>query len=265
MVVAKIATTYSVLAVATAAAAAAAVIVVSIAIAARERIAYGVTSHRERTQRVNQIAILSALRSRKVSAEELVIERANLRILRSQLLLSELIQHSTGVSVLIINDIANTILNGRAGIAILRRYRVLQALNATLGLAATIRCLRLNRVEALKHGNVSRVETLLNSVAKPVDKASGLIGLVADGRIQVRKAEINRIIGVLNFALHVLERHILAQLAPRESLSSSATISTEAAEAIAAPAPSENEEKYNPVLCYRKGFLSSTSIASYSQ
>ena len=211
----------------------------------RPGVARDVSGRRARTQGVHQVVVLGLLGSGKVSAEQLLVECGNLRVLRGDLLLGQLVQHSAGIIVLVGDDVPRHGLHSIPGVASLGADVVVDSAQSLLGVAAATGNQGRKRVLALQRGNGLRVEALLDGSAESVDFAGGVILLVADGGVEVGKAKVYGVAGVLDFTLHVLEGHVLAQLAASEGLTTAAVTAEAAAKA--APSPSENEEQnYEP-------------------
>lgn len=192
---------------------------------------------------------LRTLRRGQLGSEQLLVERGDLRVLRGNLLLGKLVQHSAGVVVLVGDDVPRHGLHGIPGVAGLGAYVVVDSAQSLLGVAATTGNLSSQRVLALQRGNGLRVESLLNSGAKSVDFASGVILLVADGGVEVREPQINGVRDTGGLAHEVVEVVVDTGLFSGQCALSSRAVHTAAvaAEAVAkaAPSPSEDEEQDN--------------------
>ena len=116
---------------------------------ATERIGYRIRRNRARTNRIHQILVLCCLRRGKLQAENLLVLRRNLFVLRLDALCRQCVNHRAGVSVCVVQNVANAALNGVASVASLSGKVVVHALDCRLRLAAAIRRLGLHRVKLL--------------------------------------------------------------------------------------------------------------------
>ena len=206
----------------------AATAVVRTSIVAAERILNNVCGGRARAQLVHEILVLVGLRLREVKSLNLLLKLLNALVLILHAVLDDLVMKSTVISVLAVDNVAHTRLEGITEIAESLRHVVINAVNGALRIAAALLNLGAKVAEiALKLVSKLR-NALIRSVSLLQSAIAGLCKSIVNG--------IETLVGgvLIEAALNVTD-----------GCTCGITSTTAATEAEAATAPAEEREQDN--------------------
>ena len=154
------------------------------------RVTGDVGGNRAGLELVNQIVVLGLLGSGKLEAENLLVLRLDLCILRSHFLRGQLVQNCAGVGVSVLQQVTGASLDGVPGITALRGQVVIGICKASLylplGITATGGKLGLDSVAALhdchlggvavgQDGGIDPIEALTHGILHTIDLLGGSV------------------------------------------------------------------------------------------